>query len=194
MAAMCGTSRLPPGICLGCLFLLFSFCLEFWRWPHFQVVLATGLAGEEGPLLLELSQGKCLSRNKHGSHLNTTAAVDLTKQTGRAASGTGAFSSRRISGEVWKFPHKNFQIKYKRMILKERKIKLARMTSGGCFPNTAWKLPNKQKVKNPTLKYTDSRKRKKEKQQFMYIFLCVKCSPKDSLLERHSCPWQGAWR
>lgn len=80
MAAMCGTSRLPPGICL---FLLFSFCLEFWKWPHFQVVLATGLAGEEGPLLLELSQGKCLSRNKHGSHLNTTAAVDLTKQTGR---------------------------------------------------------------------------------------------------------------
>lgn len=83
VAAMCGRARLPPGICLGCPFRLFSYCLEFWKWPRFQVVLATGLAGEEGHLLLELSLRKCLSRNKHGSHLNRTAAVDLTKQTRR---------------------------------------------------------------------------------------------------------------
>lgn len=60
-----------PWLPFSVIFLL----LEFWKWPHFQVVLATGLAGEEGPLLLEHSPGKCLSRNKHGSHLNTTAAV-----------------------------------------------------------------------------------------------------------------------
>lgn len=48
------------------------------------------------------------------------------------------------------------------MILKERQIKLALMTFGDCFPNTGWKLPNKQKVKNPTLKYTDSRKNRKK--------------------------------
>ncbi|EGV98214.1 hypothetical protein I79_003061 [Cricetulus griseus] len=54
------------------------------------------------------------------SDLNTTATVDLTKQT--QCQETGAFSSCRISGEGWKFPHKNFQIKYKRMLLKERKI------------------------------------------------------------------------
>lgn len=83
MAAMCGGARLPPGIGLGCLFPLFSFCVEFWKWPRFQVVLATGPAGEEGPLLLELRPGKRLSRNKHGPYLNTTAAVDSTKQTWR---------------------------------------------------------------------------------------------------------------
>lgn len=142
VAAMCGRARLPPGICLGCLFRLFSCCLKFWKWPHFQVVLATGLAGEEGPSLLELSPGKCLSRNKHGSHPNTTGAVDLTKQTWRQE--LALFSSCRISGEVWKFPNKNFQIKYKRMILKERKIKLALRTLGGCFSNTGWKLPNRK--------------------------------------------------
>lgn len=69
------------GFALVAFFFYFSFHLEFWKWPRFQVVLATGLAGEEGPLLLELSSGKCLSRNKHGFHFNTTAAVDLTKQT-----------------------------------------------------------------------------------------------------------------
>lgn len=97
-------------------------------------MLATKLTGEEGPLLLEFSLGNLLSRNKHVSNLNTTPTVDLTKQIRRQE--TGAFSSCRISGEVWKFPHKNFQIKYKRMILKERNIKLALLTLGGCFPNT----------------------------------------------------------
>lgn len=48
----------------------------------------------------------------------------------------GAFSSRRVSGAERKFPHKNFQIKYKRMILKERKMALAPMTLWGLFPNT----------------------------------------------------------
>lgn len=117
------------------LLFFFSFYPDVWssERPHFQVVLATELTGEEGPLLLELRLGKHL-RNKHGSDLSTTATVVLTKPT--RCQETGAVSSCRISGEVWKFPHKNFQIKYKRMILKERKIKLALMTLGGCFPNT----------------------------------------------------------
>lgn len=61
----------------------------------------------------------------------------------------GALSPRRVSGAIWKFPHKNFQIKYKRMILKERKMALAPITLWGLLPNTRGgnDLTNRKKKK-----------------------------------------------
>lgn len=83
---------------------------------------------------------------------DTTATADLTKQT--QCQEMGAFSPCRVSGAVRKFPHKNFQIKYKRVILKERKMALAPMTLWGLLPNTRGgnDLTNRKKKKNSTLK------------------------------------------